>query len=162
MCSGAEDYYARNIYTREMQVQCFARSIQNPLISEFNFLLPLSVSADAGITSSLPSQVSLASSGSLDLFDPLPTSTLISTNPTRKTPESFLGPNAALVNLDSLVTKPAQPAPVVNPFLAATGRSSEDFFFLETYCAMLKHSYIQIEYFLILSRYANKREVKAT
>ncbi|KAM4717701.1 epsin-2 isoform 2-T2 [Anableps anableps] len=79
---------------------------------------------DGGITSSLPSQVSLASSGSLDLFDPLPTSTSISTNPTRKTPESFLGPNAALVNLDSLVTKPAQPAPVVNPFLAATGGSA--------------------------------------
>ncbi|XP_014836878.1 PREDICTED: epsin-2 isoform X2 [Poecilia mexicana] len=80
--------------------------------------------ADVGITSSLPSQVSLASSGSLDLFDPLPTSASISTNPTRKTPESFLGPNAALVNLDSLVTKPAQPAPVVNPFLAATGGSA--------------------------------------
>ncbi|XP_012732113.2 epsin-2 isoform X2 [Fundulus heteroclitus] len=79
---------------------------------------------EGGITSSLPSQVSLASSGSLDLFDPLPPSTLISTNPTRKTPESFLGPNAALVNLDSLVTKPAQPAPVVNPFLAATGAAA--------------------------------------
>ncbi|XP_077019564.1 epsin-2 isoform X1 [Tamandua tetradactyla] len=36
----------------------------------------------------------------------------------RKTPESFLGPNAALVNLDSLVTKPAPPAPSLNPFLA--------------------------------------------
>ncbi|XP_069066222.1 epsin-2 isoform X2 [Pleurodeles waltl] len=35
----------------------------------------------------------------------------------RKTPESFLGPNAALVNLDSLVTKPPQPAPPLNPFL---------------------------------------------
>uniref|UniRef100_A0A3Q2X7C2 Epsin 2 n=1 Tax=Haplochromis burtoni TaxID=8153 RepID=A0A3Q2X7C2_HAPBU len=51
-------------------------------------------------------------------------STSIITNPTRKTPESFLGPNAALVNLDSLVTKPAQPAPVVNPFLASTGGSA--------------------------------------
>uniref|UniRef100_A0A096M4L3 Epsin 2 n=1 Tax=Poecilia formosa TaxID=48698 RepID=A0A096M4L3_POEFO len=90
--------------------------------SEFDSLR--SSSSDAGITSSLPSQVSLASSGSLDLFDPLPTSASISTNPTRKTPESFLGPNAALVNLDSLVTKPAQPAPVVNPFLAATGGSA--------------------------------------
>lgn len=37
---------------------------------------------------------------------------------TRKTPESFLGPNAALVNLDSLVTKPAPPAQSLNPFLA--------------------------------------------
>ncbi|CAI5674804.1 unnamed protein product [Oreochromis niloticus] len=81
---------------------------------------------DMGIASSVPSQVSLASSSSLDIFDPLPTSasTSIITNPTRKTPESFLGPNAALVNLDSLVTKPAQPAPVVNPFLASTGGSA--------------------------------------
>lgn len=47
-----------------------------------------------------------------DLFDMQLSAT------TRKTPESFLGPNAALVNLDSLVTKPAQPAPVSNPFLA--------------------------------------------
>lgn len=48
-------------------------------------------------------------SASPDLFD---------LQPTRNTPESFLGPNAALVNLDSLITKPAQPAPVSNPFLA--------------------------------------------
>lgn len=76
---------------------------------------------DMGVASSIPSQASLASSSSLDLFDPLPTSMSTSSNPTRKTPESFLGPNAALVNLDSLVTKPAQPAPIVNPFLASTG-----------------------------------------
>ncbi|XP_015235522.1 PREDICTED: epsin-2 isoform X1 [Cyprinodon variegatus] len=94
--------------------------------SEFDSLRSSSSvpTVDGAITSSLPSQVSLASSGSLDLFDPLPTSTSMSSNPTRKTPESFLGPNAALVNLDSLVTKPAQPAPVVNPFLAATGGSA--------------------------------------
>ncbi|XP_041812510.1 epsin-2 isoform X2 [Chelmon rostratus] len=79
---------------------------------------------DGGVASSIPSQASLASSGSLDLFDPLPTSLSTSTNPTRKTPESFLGPNAALVNLDSLVTKPAQPTPVINPFLASTGGSA--------------------------------------
>uniref|UniRef100_A0A3Q1B611 ENTH domain-containing protein n=1 Tax=Amphiprion ocellaris TaxID=80972 RepID=A0A3Q1B611_AMPOC len=91
-----------------------------------NFDLFSVSNGDGGIASSLPSQVSLASSGSLDLFDPLPTSTStsVTTNPTRKTPESFLGPNAALVNLDSLVTKPAQPAPVVNPFLASTGGSA--------------------------------------
>ncbi|XP_074552324.1 epsin-2 isoform X3 [Halichoeres trimaculatus] len=79
---------------------------------------------DGAIASSLPTQASLASSGSLDLFDPLPSSMSTITNPTRKTPESFLGPNAALVNLDSLVSKPAQPAPVVNPFLASTGGSA--------------------------------------
>ncbi|XP_029015290.1 epsin-2 isoform X2 [Betta splendens] len=80
---------------------------------------------DGGITSSIPSQASLASSSSLDLFDPLPmSSSAVTLNPTRKTPESFLGPNAALVNLDSLVTKPAQPAPIVNPFLASTGASA--------------------------------------
>ncbi|KAG7491952.1 hypothetical protein MATL_G00009210 [Megalops atlanticus] len=37
----------------------------------------------------------------------------------RKTPESFLGPNAALVNLDSLISKPPLPAPASNPFLSA-------------------------------------------
>uniref|UniRef100_A0A672NLW9 Epsin 2 n=1 Tax=Sinocyclocheilus grahami TaxID=75366 RepID=A0A672NLW9_SINGR len=60
-------------------------------------------------SSALPSQTSL-SVGS-DLFD-------VPSGPTRKTPESFLGPNAALVNLDSLVTKLPQQAPVSNPFLA--------------------------------------------
>uniref|UniRef100_A0A3Q3WG80 Uncharacterized protein n=1 Tax=Mola mola TaxID=94237 RepID=A0A3Q3WG80_MOLML len=74
--------------------------------------------------SPVPSQVPLASSNSLDLFDPLPTSIPVTTNPTRKTPESFLGPNAALVNLDSLVTKPTQAATAVNPFLASTGGSA--------------------------------------
>ncbi|KAG7506170.1 hypothetical protein JOB18_048207 [Solea senegalensis] len=93
--------------------------------SEFDSLRSSSSvpTGDGGITSSLPSQASLASSSSLDIFDPMPTSlsSSIMTHPTRKTPESFLGPNAALVNLDSLVTKPAQPAPVVNPFLASAG-----------------------------------------
>ncbi|XP_039190891.1 epsin-1 isoform X4 [Crotalus tigris] len=40
--------------------------------------------------------------------------------PMRKTPESFLGPNAALVDLDSLVSKPAAPSSSTkasNPFL---------------------------------------------
>ncbi|XP_055507657.1 epsin-2 [Leucoraja erinacea] len=36
----------------------------------------------------------------------------------RKTPESFLGPNAALVNLDSLVSQPIHPSSISNPFLA--------------------------------------------
>ncbi|XP_074511328.1 epsin-2 isoform X1 [Sebastes fasciatus] len=95
--------------------------------SEFDSLRSSSSvpTGDMGIASSIPSHSSLASSGSMDLFDPLPTSMSMSSgNPTRKTPESFLGPNAALVNLDSLVTKPAQPAPVVNPFLASTGGSA--------------------------------------
>lgn len=40
--------------------------------------------------------------------------------PARKTPESFLGPNAALVDLDSLLSKPHAPptAKTSNPFLA--------------------------------------------
>lgn len=71
----------------------------------------------------MPSQSTLASSSSLDLFDPLPAAMPGSSNPTRMTPESFLGPNAALVNLDSLVTKPAQAPAVVNPFLASTGEA---------------------------------------
>ncbi|XP_012589022.1 PREDICTED: epsin-1 [Condylura cristata] len=50
--------------------------------------------------------------------------------PTRKTPESFLGPNAALVDLDSLVSRPGPTPPgakASNPFLPsgapATGPS---------------------------------------
>nr|XP_060636327.1 epsin-1 isoform X10 [Anolis sagrei ordinatus] len=46
--------------------------------------------------------------------------------PTRKTPESFLGPNAALVDLDSLVSKPtalSSSAKASNPFLP-TGSGS--------------------------------------
>lgn len=42
------------------------------------------------------------------------------TPPTRKTPESFLGPNAALVDLDSLVSRPGPTPPgakASNPFL---------------------------------------------
>ncbi|XP_051846077.1 epsin-1 isoform X1 [Antechinus flavipes] len=51
---------------------------------------------------------------------PPPTVPQAPTPPTRKTPESFLGPNAALVDLDSLVTRPgpAPPGPKAsNPFL---------------------------------------------
>ncbi|KAJ3601397.1 hypothetical protein NHX12_032366 [Muraenolepis orangiensis] len=94
--------------------------------SEFDSLRSSSSvpTGDGGVVSSLPSQMSLASSGSLDLFDPLPTSSSLGMHPTRKTPESFLGPNAALVNLDSLVTKPVQPAPIANPFLASGGVSA--------------------------------------
>ncbi|XP_041062417.1 epsin-2 isoform X2 [Carcharodon carcharias] len=61
-------------------------------------------------------------SGSIspDLFDAQLTSSVPSKQTAaRKTPESFLGPNAALVNLDSLVSKPAQPSSISNPFLAS-------------------------------------------
>lgn len=62
---------------------------------------------------------------------PFDLSSLGSSLPVRKTPESFLGPNAALVDLDSLVSskpKPKQPPPpsisassAHNPFLQNTG-----------------------------------------
>ncbi|KAF6735172.1 Epsin-1 [Oryzias melastigma] len=64
---------------------------------------------------------------------PFDLSSLGSSLPARKTPESFLGPNAALVDLDSLVSskpKPKQPPPpsissssAHNPFLQNTGSS---------------------------------------
>lgn len=54
-----------------------------------------------------------------DPFESQPlTATSSKSSSARKTPESFLGPNAALVNLDSLVTRPAPPAQSLNPFLA--------------------------------------------
>ncbi|KAK1329676.1 hypothetical protein QTO34_009858 [Cnephaeus nilssonii] len=49
------------------------------------------------------------------------------TPPTRKTPESFLGPNAALVDLDSLVTRPGPTLPgakASNPFLPSGAPAS--------------------------------------
>ncbi|XP_016321842.1 epsin-1-like isoform X4 [Sinocyclocheilus anshuiensis] len=64
---------------------------------------------------------------------PFDLSSLSSSLPVRKTPESFLGPNAALVDLDSLVSskpKPKQaPPPSIsstshNPFLQTQGPSS--------------------------------------
>ncbi|XP_060798998.1 epsin-2 isoform X2 [Neoarius graeffei] len=79
-------------------------------LEDFDSLRPSVMSGGAKGSSAVPLQTS--KSVSPDLFDMQPSAT------TRKTPESFLGPNAALVNLDSLVTKPAQPAPVSNPFLA--------------------------------------------
>ncbi|XP_066530899.1 epsin-2 isoform X2 [Hoplias malabaricus] len=80
-------------------------------LSDFDSLRTSGLTGDGNRSSSLPLQTS--KSASPDMFDMHPSA------PTRKTPESFLGPNAALVNLDSLVTKPPQPAPVSNPFLAA-------------------------------------------
>ncbi|KAF0045495.1 hypothetical protein F2P81_002024 [Scophthalmus maximus] len=63
---------------------------------------------------------------------PFDLSSIGSSLPVRKTPESFLGPNAALVDLDSLVSskpKPKQPPPpsissssAHNPFLQNTGK----------------------------------------
>ncbi|XP_075696139.1 epsin-1 isoform X2 [Rhinoderma darwinii] len=48
-----------------------------------------------------------------------------SCKPTRKTPESFLGPNAALVDLDSLISKPTlQNTKTSNPFLVTGATSS--------------------------------------
>lgn len=83
-------------------------------LSEFDSLRSSAMTGDGRGSSALPSQTSL-SMGS-DLFD-------VPSGPNRKTPESFLGPNAALVNLDSLVSKPPQPAPVSNPFLAGGAAS---------------------------------------
>lgn len=73
------------------------------------------LAAESG--ASVPPQDSRTTSP--DLFESQPlTSASSKPSSARKTPESFLGPNAALVNLDSLVTKPAPPAQSLNPFLA--------------------------------------------
>ncbi|KAJ8254298.1 hypothetical protein COCON_G00209100 [Conger conger] len=81
-------------------------------LSDFDSLRSSSImTGEARGSSTLPSQPSLSASS--ELLDMLPG------GPSRKTPESFLGPNAALVNLDTLVTVPPQPAPISNPFLSA-------------------------------------------
>ncbi|MEJ1273048.1 epsin 2 [Cricetulus griseus] len=82
---------------------------------------PSSASAESG--ASVPPQDSRTTSP--DLFESQPlTSASSKPSSARKTPESFLGPNAALVNLDSLVTKPAPPAQSLNPFLAPGAATS--------------------------------------
>ncbi|XP_045148259.1 epsin-1 isoform X2 [Echinops telfairi] len=58
---------------------------------------------------------------------PPPTATPTPTPPMRKTPESFLGPNAALVDLDSLVSRPGPTPPgakASNPFLPSGAPAS--------------------------------------
>lgn len=83
--------------------------------SEFDNLRTSKNTAEA--VASLPSQKSGTTSP--DPFESQPlTMTASKPSSARKTPESFLGPNAALVNLDSLVTRPAPPAQSLNPFLA--------------------------------------------
>ncbi|KAM9095651.1 epsin-2 isoform X1 [Sarcophilus harrisii] len=83
--------------------------------SEFDNLRTSKKTAES--ISSIPSQNNGTSSP--DLFDSQPVNLASSKHSgARKTPESFLGPNAALVNLDSLITKPSQPVPSLNPFLA--------------------------------------------
>lgn len=83
--------------------------------SEFDNLRTSKKSAES--VASLPSQNN--GTASPDPFESQPP-TVASSKPSsaRKTPESFLGPNAALVNLDSLVTRPAPAAQSLNPFLA--------------------------------------------
>ncbi|CAI9588734.1 unnamed protein product [Staurois parvus] len=66
-------------------------------------------------------------SRSPDAFDMAAMSSSLSesSKPTRKTPESFLGPNAALVDLDSLISKPTiQNTKTSNPFLVTGAPSS--------------------------------------
>ncbi|XP_036050730.1 epsin-2 isoform X4 [Onychomys torridus] len=83
--------------------------------SEFDNLRTSKKPAESG--ASVAAQDSRTTSP--DLFESQPlTSDSSKPSSARKTPESFLGPNAALVNLDSLVTKPPPPAQSLNPFLA--------------------------------------------
>ncbi|XP_034361630.1 epsin-2 isoform X4 [Arvicanthis niloticus] len=83
--------------------------------SEFDNLRTSKKPAESG--ASVPPQDSRTTSP--DLFESQSlTSASSKPSSARKTPESFLGPNAALVNLDSLVTKPVPPAQSLNPFLA--------------------------------------------
>ncbi|KAE8578966.1 hypothetical protein XENTR_v10023857 [Xenopus tropicalis] len=86
-------------------------------LSEFDSLRTSSkVSADSNST--LPSLRSGTTSP--DLFASKPDNVTSSKQTSvRKTPESFLGSNAALVNLETLVSMPPPAAPILNPFLAS-------------------------------------------
>ncbi|XP_035261033.1 epsin-2-like [Anguilla anguilla] len=85
----------------------------------FDSLRSSNTTGDARGSSTLPSRPSASASPDLmDLKLESPAQNGMGSS-SRKTPESFLGPNAALVNLESLVSKPAQSASTSNPFLLA-------------------------------------------
>ncbi|XP_055432334.1 epsin-2 isoform X5 [Bubalus kerabau] len=92
-------------------------NLNGTIKDDFSEFDNLRTSKKAAKAASPPTQNSGTSSP--DPFESQPL-TVASSKPSsaRKTPESFLGPNAALVNLDSLVTRPAPPAQALNPFLA--------------------------------------------
>ncbi|XP_068385605.1 epsin-2 isoform X2 [Eschrichtius robustus] len=92
-------------------------NLNGTIKDDFSEFDNLRTSEKAAKAASPPAQNSGTTSP--DPFESQPP-TVASSKPsgTRKTPESFLGPNAALVNLDSLVTRPAPPAQSLNPFLA--------------------------------------------
>ncbi|XP_073702701.1 epsin-1 isoform X3 [Garra rufa] len=94
---------------------------------------PWASTADLERRGSLVTGGDVGGGGSTGSPVPFDLSSLTSSLPVRKTPESFLGPNAALVDLDSLVSskpKPKQPPPPSisstshNPFLQTQGPSS--------------------------------------
>nr|XP_020751271.1 epsin-2 isoform X2 [Odocoileus virginianus texanus] len=92
-------------------------NLNGTIKDDFSEFDNLRTSKKAAKAASPPAQNNGTSSP--DPFESQPL-TIASSKPSgaRKTPESFLGPNAALVNLDSLVTRPAPPAQALNPFLA--------------------------------------------
>ncbi|XP_033702443.1 epsin-2 isoform X1 [Tursiops truncatus] len=92
-------------------------NLNGTIKDDFSEFDNLRASKKAAKAASPPAQNSGTTSP--DPFESQP-ATVASSKPsgTRKTPESFLGPNAALVNLDSLVARPAPPAQSLNPFLA--------------------------------------------
>ncbi|XP_049557939.1 epsin-2 isoform X5 [Orcinus orca] len=92
-------------------------NLNGTIKDDFSEFDNLRTSKKAAKAASPPAQNSGTTSP--DPFESQP-ATVASSKPsgTRKTPESFLGPNAALVNLDSLVARPAPPAQSLNPFLA--------------------------------------------
>ncbi|XP_061247167.1 epsin-2 isoform X8 [Bos javanicus] len=92
-------------------------NLNGTIKDDFSEFDNLRTSKKAAKAASPPTQNNGTSSP--DPFESQPL-TVASSKPSgaRKTPESFLGPNAALVNLDSLVTRPAPPAQALNPFLA--------------------------------------------
>lgn len=107
--------------------------LKNPLFLFIAQAYPLSfvTSGDSDRRGSSLTGSDAGGGGSTGSPVPFDLSSLGSTLPVRKTPESFLGPNAALVDLDSLVSskpKPRQTPPTLasshNPFLQSQSRHS--------------------------------------
>ncbi|XP_043936623.1 epsin-1 isoform X2 [Protopterus annectens] len=111
----------------------FVAPAGNDELSEFDSLRPTipKTGSSTGELDLLAGEVPVSrsvGSKSPDVFDMTSVSGSLNDMPSskltpaaRKTPESFLGPNAALVDLDSLISKPSasQPAKTSNPFLSS-------------------------------------------
>ncbi len=128
------------------QQSCFLVSYSQDHINHLHVIcLPHSFPLTADLERRGSSVAGGDAGGSTGSPVPFDLSSLSSSLPVRKTPESFLGPNAALVDLDSLLSskpKPKQPPP---PSISSTSHNP----FLQTHGVYFKQSTFRDKSFFV-------------